>query len=125
VSETDVWATGVVNGISTKQRLVQLSNGVWSRVKIPFTVGNLGWLASDGHGGIWLEASGSSTKTEILHRSATGRWTETTTPGFMGQMALIPGTTSLWGVGWSNTGSTGANAQIWAHGSAAPQLRAR
>jgi hypothetical protein len=125
VSDTDVWATGVVNGITTKQRLVQLSNGVWSRVKIPFTVGSLGWLAPDGHGGIWLEASTSSTKTEILHRSATGRWTETTTPGLMGQMALIPGTTSLWGVGWSNTGSTGANAQIWAHGSAAAALRAR
>jgi hypothetical protein len=125
VSDTDVWATGVVNGISTKQRLVQLSNGVWSRAKIPFTVGNLGWLAQDGHGGIWLEASGGNTKTEILHRSAAGRWTETSTPGLMGQMALIPGTTSLWAAGWSFTSGTGSNAEIWAHGSAAAALRGR
>ena len=87
-------------------------------MKLPWQVGSLRWLAPDGHGGMWLDASTSS-QTWIVHRSAGGRWSRTQTPGLMGPMAVIPGTTSLWGVGWSSTAATGSDAEIWAHGSAA------
>jgi hypothetical protein len=35
---------------------------------------------------------------------------------FLFSLALIPGTTSLWGVGSSASATTGADAVIWAFG---------
>jgi hypothetical protein len=120
LSDTNVWATAVVDGNTTKPVLAHLSNGVWSTVKLPWQLGNLGWLAPDRHGGFWLDASRSSSETWIAHRTAAGTWSRAHTPGFMGPVALIPGTTSLWGAGWSSTtAGTGSDAEIWAHGPAA------
>jgi hypothetical protein len=121
LSGTEVWATAIPGGISTKPLLVLDNNGTWTQVKLPWSVGNLGTLASDGHGGFWLNAdSNTVSKAWLVHRTAAGTWSRTSTPGFMSQLALIPGTSSLWGSGWADTaGGTGANAQIWAHGPAA------
>jgi len=54
-----------------------------------------------------------------IHRSATGSWSRTTIGpnASMLRLTLIPGTTSLWGVGSAKSTSTsGVNAAVWAHG---------
>jgi hypothetical protein len=65
----------------------------------------------------------------VVHRTASGSWQRistgstkavppksTTTGAGLGDLALIPGTRSLWGVGGSASGTAGSNAVIWAYG---------
>lgn len=80
-------------------------------------------LTPDGHGGFWLTDSTSSQPvTEIVHY-ANGQWTRhlaPTEPGFTGEagdLALIPGTTSVWGTGVLTATSSGTTeADIIKHG---------
>jgi hypothetical protein len=75
-------------------------------------------LAADGHGGIWLTAMtlGSQTESRLLHLSRSGRWTQTAIARGLGNsisdLALVPGTWSLWGSGGFLTAS-GGDAAIW------------
>jgi hypothetical protein len=113
LSSGNIWATA--SSLSSKEWLVHLSGGQWTTVTLPWPSLVLNSLAPDGHGGVWLDAfAQTGTQAWILHYSA-GQWTRTAlSPGAMGAMALIPGTTSLWGAGGVSA-ATGANAEIWAY----------
>ena len=103
LSGTDVWATASTD--SGKESLVHLSGGQWAKVTLPWSGLMLNSFAPDGEGGFWLDASATSGQGQwALHYSAAGTWSRTAlSPGDMGAMALIPGTTSLWGAGGVST----------------------
>ena len=79
-------------------------------------------LAPDGRGGIWITATtlGAQTESRLLHLSRSGRWTQTDISHGLGNavsdLALIPGTWSLWGSGGFLT-TAGGDAAIWLYGS--------
>jgi hypothetical protein len=80
-----------------------------------------GRLAPDGHGGVWVTAmtTAAATTARILHLSRSGRWTQASISrgdgNSISDLALIPGTRSLWGSGGFLTAAGGA-AAIWLHG---------
>jgi hypothetical protein len=82
-----------------------------------------GRLAPDGHGGVWVTAMtvGRSPAAVLLHLSRFGTWTRQSISRGEGNgvsdLALIPGTRSLWGSGGFLTGDGGA-AAIWLRGHA-------
>jgi hypothetical protein len=110
----NVWA--VAEGANT--HLVHLSGGKWSSVQLPWTFSYASSLASDGSGGFWLIGYAAA-RTWAVHRTSAGAWSRTELaghPALMG-LALVPGTTSLWGAGTDTASSgTGANAEIFAYG---------
>jgi len=115
VSRQDVWAVGTVQTNSSQPRLVHMTSRGWSRVRVPWVVDPIS-MAPDGRGGIWITADNSS-GLWVLHRLATGSWSRIkieSTPALL-RIALIPGTTSLWGAGSVRSKSV-ANAAVWAHG---------
>jgi hypothetical protein len=114
LSRGNVWATAT--NLSTKEWLVHLSGGQWAKVTLPWSGLVLDNLASDGLGGIWLTAFATAGhRAWALHYTAAGQWSRTAlSPGTMTGMALIPGTTSLWGAGGVAT-ATGSNAEVWAY----------
>jgi hypothetical protein len=79
-------------------------------------------FASDGAGGIWIPvvSQGADAATWMLHLTRADRWTRTPIAAGqaadvgVGDLALIPGTTSLWGSGGLLT-TTGGNATVWAY----------
>ena len=79
-------------------------------------------LAPDGRGGIWVTATtlGARTESRLLHLSRSGRWTQTNITHGLGNalsdLALIPGTSSLWGSGGFLT-QAGGDAAVWRYGS--------
>jgi len=111
VSRDDVWAAGTLQANGRQARLVHLTRGGWSRMSLPWRVTPAS-LAPDGRGGVWITAFGSSGSV-VIHRSAGGTWSRTTIGlnRTVFGIALIPGTTSLWGAG-----SVQANSAVWAHG---------
>jgi len=122
LSPTNVWATGGIAGTTTvTYYLLHMNGTTWTRVKIPWAV-SPGRMAPDGSGGLWMtaETTGStSNQVWVLHRTGAGKWSRTAIPAsdFLSDIALVPGTTSLWGAGWTPTRSgTGSNAAIWAYG---------
>jgi hypothetical protein len=115
VSRDDVWAVGTIQTNEHLPRLVHLTRNGWSRMALPWRVTPAG-LAPDGRGGVWITAF-SSAGSLVIHRSANGTWSRTTigqSAGIIG-VALIPGTTSLWGAGRVNLTSR-VNAAVLAHG---------
>jgi hypothetical protein len=64
----------------------------------------------------------SGSQSWALHLSRTGRWSRSllTSTGPVPDLALIPGTGSLWAAGAMPT-AAGANAAIWAHVDRQPQ----
>ena len=78
-------------------------------------------LAPDGKGGIWVTATtlGARTESRLLHLSRSGRWTQADITHGLGNalsdLALIPGTSSLWGSGGFLT-EAGGDAAVWLHG---------
>ena len=119
LSDTDVWVLGAPGG-GPKEQLLHFDGTQWSSVPItvPQSV-QLVSIASDGGGGLWFSGFGSSAQWAV-HRSATGTWSGTrlAAGSTVYDLALIPGTKSLWGAG-SLTAPPGADAAIWGHGPAA------
>jgi hypothetical protein len=116
LSSTNVWATAVNS--SNRAVLVHFNGSQWTTVAVPYSGIFPGYFAPDGQGGFWLDAlDTTSSKTWVLHYSAAGTWSRTTLgTGSMGPLALVPGTTSLWGVGSVPTSTPASNARIWAYG---------
>jgi hypothetical protein len=111
VSRHDVWAAGTLQANSRQPRVVHLTRSGWSRMSLPWPV-DPARVAPDGRGGIWITAFGAA-GSFVIHRSARGTWSRATigrNASVFG-IALIPGTTSLWGAG-----SFKSNAAVWAHG---------
>ncbi|TDD21537.1 hypothetical protein E1287_40510 [Actinomadura sp. KC06] len=113
-SRHDVWVTGnLYRSDGTEQHeerpvLAHWDGRTWRSQEIPGT-----WipnrLASDGRGGLWItgwdDSSGPTPEaTPLMHRAADGTWRTATIdaagrPARIRELALIPGTRSLWGVG--------------------------
>jgi hypothetical protein len=94
--------------------LVHFNGTHWTRFVVPWKV-DVYHIAADGHGGLWLNALGTNNQAFVVHRTASGRWSRTAISTFLPDLALIPGTASLWGVGLAAKG-TGGDAVIWADG---------
>jgi hypothetical protein len=124
VSRTSVWVSGIspANGQNGRLVLAHWDGSRWKRFVAPWTVQQPERFASDGAGGIWIPVvtGGEDPGTWILHMSRAGRWTRTPIAAGpaagvgVGDLALIPGTTSLWGSGGLLT-TTGGDATIWGH----------
>jgi hypothetical protein len=134
VSGTSVWVSGLspVNGTDGHLVLARWNGRCWKRFVAPWPVQQPERFAPDGAGGIWIPVvtGGDSPATWILHLSRTGAWTRTRiaaaprTGVGVGDLALIPGTTTLWGTGGLLT-TTGGSAAIWEHGVAGIHLAVR
>jgi hypothetical protein len=120
LSPSSVWVSGTTFGASGNVPWVLHYNGKkWTKFKVPFAL-NLGAMAADGSGGIWITASNTSNGDwYALHRSASGAWRRylITKTAQVSGLGLIPGTTSLWAAG-ATSGLAGAKGAIWAYGSA-------
>jgi hypothetical protein len=117
LSPSSVWVSGSDTENGNVSRLLHWNGKTWAQVKIPYPVGPEA-IASDGHGGIWLSAISPATRDwYALHRSAAGKWQRSllTETGQAPGLALITGSTSVWGAGAVPTVS-GGNAVIWAYG---------
>ena len=124
VSRTSVWVSGISPADGTMGRLVlaRWDGSRWKRFVTPWGVRQPERFASDGAGGIWIPvvSEGGDAATWILHLTRAGGWARTpiaagqATGVGVGDLALIPGTRSLWGSGGLLT-TTGGNATIWAY----------
>jgi hypothetical protein len=125
VSASNVWVAGTTQAAGTNGQVVLAHwNGTgWTRFTAPWAVQRAERFAADGAGGIWIPAvtGGSSPQVWLLHISRSGRWTRTQVVAGqdavvgIGDLALVPGTSALWGAGGLLT-PTGGNAAIWADG---------
>jgi hypothetical protein len=117
LSSTNVWAIAV--NASNQALLVHFNGSEWTSVKEPYSGIVPEFFAPDGQGGFWLDSYVSHSETWVLHYSAAGQWSRTMlTTGSLGPLALVPGTTSLWGVGSVPATSPAGNARVWAYGQA-------
>lgn len=102
LSRKNVWVAGESRGGSPRPMLVHWNGTRWKRATVPGSA-LPGQIIPDGGGGIWMTAhSGSGGSVSwALHRSRSGTWTRTRISSGAGAaffgLALIPGTTSLWG----------------------------
>jgi hypothetical protein len=113
-SSANVWVSAVSKGIGQPAWLVHFNGKAWTRIKVPFTLES-NTFSSDGRGGLWLTGQSFAFRSFIIHRSPAGMWSRASIPAALSDLTLIPGTTSLWAVGFRAT-KTGSNAAIWAHG---------
>jgi hypothetical protein len=124
LSRTSVWVSGISPADATSGHLVlaHWDGSRWKRFVAPWGVQQPERFASDGAGGIWIPvvSEGRDAATWILHLTRADQWTRTPIAAGqpagvgVGDLALIPGTTSLWGSGGLLT-ATGGNATIWAY----------
>jgi hypothetical protein len=124
-SAGNVWVSGTTPASAAVGRLVLAHwNGKsWKRFVAPWAVQQTERFATDGAHGVWIPVvtGGNSPATWILHLSRTGRWTRTKIAAGrrdgvgVGDLALIPGTTTVLGAGGLVT-MAGGEAAIWDHG---------
>jgi hypothetical protein len=116
-SATSIWLSASSGtGIGTPY-LVHWNGRSWTRISPPWPV-QLGNMATDGTGGLWIAAGDASTS-YVLHLRHSGAWSRFAF-SFGGPLALarIPGTTSLFGAGTEPTGP-GSAGTVWGYGPAA------
>lgn len=110
LSPKDAWAVGTitwqVEDGEEHRPIAQHWNGTkWSKVKVPDYKFGLGGLAADGRGGLWMKAGDWSA---LIHLQS-AKWTKVPQPSppssttLMEQMANVPGTSTMLGVGTVNT----------------------
>jgi hypothetical protein len=106
-----VWIGGGATNAKggTTEFAAELTGSTWTVSTLPATATSndyaLTSMAPDGHGGIWAAAGGIAiSKVRIWHLTS-GAWTGPSSPSFGGsrrtlfQLAAVPGTSSVWGVG--------------------------
>jgi hypothetical protein len=102
--------------------LLHWTGKAWKPVKLPIPVQELGPMAHDGHGGLWvasvpasLNCSDECFNIDMLHRGAAGTWSMTIVQVDnlgLTAMRLIPGSTSLWASGSVSGGNDFAPVMI-------------
>jgi hypothetical protein len=115
----DVWVTGKVDS-GTFQPMRPLAfhwdGKAWKDLTPPPAAEWLYSVTDDGAGGVWAIGA----RNQVFHYKA-GKWTSGPVPvvhlyqGIEG-LARIPGTTSLWGVGWQTDDKTVHNGLIFRYG---------
>lgn len=118
VSGKDVWVVGEQAGGQLPARVARWTGKSWKKVTLPWKV-QPDQVVSDGHGGIWIAAATSpaGAPSWVLHRSASGKWTRTRVSAGLLSLALVPGTSALWGAGIVAT-KAGTDGVIYADGDA-------
>jgi hypothetical protein len=124
VGPDDMWMSWTPSKAGVAEYLLHWNGHRWAKVTMP--AGKTGYiLTGDGHGGLWVSGNGRAPgyRQLFLHRSAAGRWSAfavplrtAESPGNVDELALIPGTTSLWAVGnvYSEGGGSEQNrVTIW------------
>ncbi|GGQ03251.1 hypothetical protein GCM10010187_18950 [Actinomadura coerulea] len=112
-SEKDVWAVGTVRvPDETGKKVSRSVLAHWDGTKWTHVLGASGTymtnVASDGAGGIWVSAG-----SVMRHRTAAGVWSQESLAEPTGTrirpaaLALRPGTTTMWTVGYTSTVATG------------------
>ena len=134
VSRHNVWVSGTTPANAAEGHLVLAHwNGrCWRRYVAPWPVQQAERFATDGGGGVWIPVvtGGPDSDTFILHLSRDGQWTRTEISAArasgvgVGDLALVPRTTTLWGTGGMVTASGGV-AAIWDHGVDTDRLAVR
>jgi hypothetical protein len=87
----------------------------WTRITVPSSGIQVNSPAPDGIGGLWMTGRTTSGAGYFIHRGAGGTWSHFAANGSPLELAPIPGTRSLWGVGSKQT-TTSGSAVIWAYG---------
>jgi hypothetical protein len=133
-SSHNVWVSGTapVNAADGRLVLAHWNGRCWRRFVAPWDVQQPERFATDGAGGVWIPVvtGGDSPATWIVHLSHDGVWTRTEIAAArgsgvgVGDLALVPGTTTLWGTGGLVT-TSGGDAAIWDHGIPADRLAVR
>jgi hypothetical protein len=124
VGANDMWVAWSPSEAGVQEYLLHWNGHQWTKVSLPS--GRTGYLfAGDGQGGLWVSgfSPAPAYKQIFLHRSSAGRWSTSAvplrageSPGNVSELALIPGTRSLWAVGnvYSPGGGTELNrVVIW------------
>jgi len=134
VSWHNVWVSGTspVNAADGHLVLAHWNGKCWRRFVAPWPVQLAERFATDGIGGVWIPVvtGGAGSATWILHLSRDGQWTRTQITAArgsgvgVGDLALVPGTTTLWGTG-GLVSTSGGDAAIWDHGVADGRLAVR
>jgi hypothetical protein len=133
-SASNVWVSGTspVNAADGRLVLAHWNGKSWKRFVAPWPVEQTERFTTDGAHGVWIPvvSGGDSPATWILHLSRTGGWTRTRigaghSDGVgVGDLALVPGTTTVWGAGGLVT-TAGGDAAIWDHGVLVDHLASR
>ncbi len=112
-----VWASALSQSSAFKPYVLHLAGGHWRALRVPWQV-NIGKIAPDGAGGIWLTARDAFAHADAIHLTAAGRWTKidvgALATSFFG-IDWVKGTATLWGAGQATHGSR-VDAAVWAHG---------
>jgi hypothetical protein len=121
-NRNDIWASATSATSNVPVFLVHFNGTRWTRFELPWKV-DVYSVVGDGRAGLWMNGLGPTRKPfvsqpYVVHRTASGRWSRTAIGTFLFDLALVPGTTSLWGVGSVATRGTGGDAVIWAYGKA-------
>jgi hypothetical protein len=101
LSPSSIWVSGTTFTGTGKPWVLHYNGKTWTKFTVPFAL-DLGAMAADGSGGIWITAlRTSSGDSYALHRSPSGTWRRylVTKTARVGGLGLIPGTTSLWAAG--------------------------
>jgi hypothetical protein len=133
-SPGNVWVSGItpVNAAEGRLVLAHWNGKSWKRFVAPWPVQQAERFATDGTHGVWIPVvtGGNSPTTWILHLSHSGHWIRTQIAAGhgdgvgVGDLALIPGTTTVWGAGGLVT-TIGGDAAIWDLGVLADHLAMR
>jgi hypothetical protein len=115
-SARDAWAAiGLTTGVAFDGIIVLHWDGqAWSRVPVAYRTQAVGGISQDGHGGIWMYATGPATPagalTYLYHYSG-GQWSRQPAPALggqateMGVLSWHPGARSGWAA--AGTGNRG------------------
>lgn len=99
LSASDVWIAGSVAG---KPELGHFNGHHWTAEQVPGTAAATA-MCPDGSHGIWAVANSGFAPAAVLHRSASGKWTNAVVSSNLANRvlacALVPNTARVWGAG--------------------------
>jgi hypothetical protein len=111
---------------TTTELLLHWDGASWHRITVPPAPNGVWSMARDGRGGLWLTAQGSSPAgiRWFFYHVSRGRVKPIATPAKSGstqlfgtgQLAWVPGTTSLWAIETLSSGAHGAQGAILRYG---------
>jgi hypothetical protein len=114
------------HGAQYAQSLLHWTGKTWQRVHLHYPTSGVSAMTRDGHGGVWLIATGKAPAyTQYLEHLNAGHWTRRLAPTARGAklrqlfgIIRVPGSTSVWATGTldlpgSANGSVGG---IWKYG---------
>jgi hypothetical protein len=119
-SSRNVWA--LARNEAGDPWLLHLTGGKWTRIAVPARPGLPAEIFSDGAGGLWSLSLTTTGKKWIMHYSASGRWSSFAVGRVGGSgvsdLALVPGTTTMLGAGYTADKAAG-NSAVWEYGGSA------